>query len=86
LVKRRRGRAASHSGGSDQRVEGPLSVGQRVRDARLHRQGTVVDVARQYAHPKADPVFHYLVRWEDGQVQAFGEVAFEGDYGLEPVD
>jgi len=83
LVNRRRGRP--HAGGSGQRADGPLAVGQRILDQRLQRQGTVIDVARQYAHPKADPVFHYLVRWDDGQVQALGEAVFDGDYGLEPL-
>ena len=86
LVKRRRGRAPSRTGGPEPRSEEPLAVGQRVRDLRLHRQGSVIDVARQYAHPKAAPVFHYLVRWDDGQIQAFGEEAFVADHGIDLID
>jgi hypothetical protein len=63
-----------------------LEVGQRIRDTRWRQEGTVLDVACQYAHPKADPVFSYLVRWEDGQVHAISEGAFWGDHGFELLD
>ena len=38
------------------------------------------------AHPKADPVYNYLVRWQDGQIQAFSEGAFAGDHAFEILD
>lgn len=85
-LKKKGGRPPSaHPGGSPPRHE-PLSVGQRVRDRQLEREGTIVDIACQYAHPKADPVYNYLVRWDDGQVQAFGASAFEFGHGLEVMD
>jgi len=31
-------------------------------------------------------VYNYLIRWEDGQVQAFSSAALEGRYGFELVD
>lgn len=86
LTKRRHGRASPRTGGTAQRFDEPLKIGQRVRDEHFHRQGAVIDIARQYAHPKAEPVYHYLLRWDDGQVQAVGEAAFDGDHGLDPVD
>jgi hypothetical protein len=42
-----------------------------------------MDCACQYAHPKAQPVYNYLIRWEDGQVQAFTETALAKQFGLE---
>jgi len=50
------------------------------------RVGTIVDLARQYSHPKADPVFNYLIRWDDGQISAFSEDAFRGGAGIETID
>jgi len=35
----------------------------------------VLEHACQYSHPKADPVYSYLIRWEDGQVSAISEGA-----------
>jgi hypothetical protein len=85
-LKNKGGRPPSaHSSGSGPRYE-PLSAGRRVRDLQLQREGAIVDVACQYAHPKADPVYNYLIRWDDGQVQAFGASAFEAGHGLEPID
>lgn len=63
-----------------------LEVGQKLRDRRSGRYGTVIECACQYAHPKADPVHNYLVRWEDGQVEAFSEGALDGTHELEIVD
>ncbi len=57
-----------------------------LRDRRSERVGTVIDVACQYAHPKADPVYNYLVRWDDGQVEALSQAALDGTHGLEVVD
>ncbi|HXV76258.1 MAG TPA: hypothetical protein VD788_08060 [Candidatus Polarisedimenticolaceae bacterium] len=57
-----------------------------MRDRRTDRTGTIVEIARQYSHPKADPVFNYLIRWEDGQIQAVSEQAFSRGYDLEPAD
>ena len=64
----------------------PLETGQKVRDSQNSSTGVVLDCACQYAHPKADPVYSYLIRWQDGQVQAVTESAFEGSLGLRVVD
>ena len=64
----------------------PLAAGQKVRDSHNDSTGVVLDFACQYAHPKADPVYSYLIRWQDGQVQAVTETAFEGSSGLQVVD
>lgn len=63
-----------------------LEVGQKVRDGRGDGIGVVLEFACQYAHPKAPPVYSYLVRWADGQVAAYTEAAFGGEDGLELVD
>ncbi len=63
-----------------------LEAGQKVRDARDNAVGIVLDYACQYAHPKAQPVYSYLIRWADGQVCAYTEAAFYGDERLELVD
>lgn len=63
-----------------------LAAGQKVRDPRDHSLGVVLDHACQYAHPKAQPVYSYLIRWQDGQVRAVTEAAFQGEGGLELVD
>lgn len=68
--------------GSSQRLE----AGQKIRDVQNNSVGTILDFACQYAHPKADPVYSYLIRWEDGQVQALTETAFGGRDGLEILD
>lgn len=62
-----------------------LETGQKLHDAREGKTGVVLDTARQYSHPKADPVYSYLVRWDDGQVQAITEAALD-DQDLEIVD
>jgi len=64
----------------------PLENGQKVRDSRQGLVGEVVDHACQYSHPKADPVYSYLVRWEDGQVQAISEGALGRGAGIELID
>ena len=63
-----------------------LETGQKVRDVNDNNVGVVLDYACQYAHPKAQPVYSYLIRWQDGQVQALSELAFSGSYGYELVD
>jgi hypothetical protein len=64
----------------------PLPTGQKVKDAKDAKVGVVLDFACQYAHPKAQPVYSYLIRWQDGQVQAVTEAAFRGENGLKLVD
>jgi hypothetical protein len=64
----------------------PLAPGQKVRDASDDNIGVVLDHACQYAHPKAPPLFSYLIRWQDGQVQAVTEAAFHSGGGLELID
>ena len=81
----RQARSASRS----RRPQGsltPFDAGAQIYDQRTRRAGTITDHACQYAHPKADPVFSYLVRWEDGQVQALSEFAFRNGHGLEVLD
>ena len=85
-MKRGRGNPPSRSRRRDQPPVERLEVGQKIRDSRNRQEGVVLDVACQYAHPKADPVHSYLVRWEDGQVNAISEAALSGDYGYEIVD
>lgn len=63
-----------------------LEAGQKVRDVQDKSVGVVLDHACQYAHPKAQPVYSYLIRWQDGQVQAVSEGAFQGDHRLELID
>ena len=63
-----------------------LDAGQKVRDARDNSEGVVLDFACQYAYPKAQPVYSYLIRWQDGQVQAVTEAAFQGASAIELVD
>jgi hypothetical protein len=64
----------------------PLAPGCRVRDVQHGQDGVIVDFACQYAHPKADPVYSYLIRWDDGQVQAVSEAALDGSHGFEVVE
>ena len=64
----------------------PLPVGQKLEDHWNDRTGTVLDFACQFAHPKAEPVFSYLVRWDDGQVQALSEHALDGGQGVDLGD
>jgi len=63
-----------------------LEEGQKVRDVQDNNVGVVLEFACQYAHPKAQPVHSYLIRWEDGQVSAVSEAAFFTSAGLELVD
>ncbi len=63
-----------------------LEVGQKVRDPQDNNFGVVLESACQYAHPKAAPVYSYLIRWQDGQVQAVSEGAFFDRDGLQTVD
>jgi hypothetical protein len=81
----RRGRHGTKSGGRE-RGDGPLRIGQKVRDVRERKVGVVTECASQYAHPKAQPVYNYLIRWEDGQVQAITETALAKQFGLELAD
>jgi len=64
----------------------PLPAGQKIRDSHDRRVGVILDHACQYSHPKAPPVYSYLIRWEDGQIQAFSEAAIGNPHGLELVD
>ncbi len=64
----------------------PLAPGRRILDVRFDLEGEIVDHARQYAHPNADPVFVYLVRWDDGQVRSITEHALEGRHDYELLD
>ena len=61
-------------------------AGQKVFDLHGDRSGQIVDVARQYSHPNADPVHNYLVRWEDGHIEALNERALTSNWGLEIED
>jgi len=63
-----------------------LATGQKVRDVHDRNEGVILDYACQYAHPKAQPVYSYLIRWQDGQVRAVTEAAFSGDASLETID
>jgi hypothetical protein len=63
-----------------------LPEGQKLRDVRMSRSGVVLDYACQYSHPKAAPVYSYLVRWDDGQIQAISEGAFAPGQGVELAD
>lgn len=85
LRRVRAGRGGSGSRRPTQDRE-PLADGTAVRDTSTGREGTVLEHACQYAHPQAAPVYHYLVRWDDGQVQALGEAAFRPGQGVEILD
>ena len=63
-----------------------LEAGQKILDSQNNSTGVVLEYACQYAHPKADPVYSYLIRWQDGQVQAVTETAFDGSLGLQIID
>jgi hypothetical protein len=80
LQKRPRGGSRPRS---EPRNSNPLEIGQEVRDVREKKVGVIVEFACQYAHPKAQPVYNYLIRWQDGQVQAVAESALTKEYGLE---
>ena len=64
----------------------PLEEGQKLHDTQDDRYGVVLDAARQYSHPKAAPVFSYLVKWDDGEIQAISEAALDDGHGLELID
>ena len=71
------------------RGRAPIPVfdpGQKVHDFHSDRGGQIVDVARQYSHPNAEPVHNYLVRWDDGHVEALSERALTPNWGLEIED
>ena len=68
------------------RMHEKLEAGQKIRDVQTSNVGVILDHACQYAHPKADPVYSYLVRWEDGQVNALSESALDGSHGYEIID
>jgi hypothetical protein len=80
---RERGSESSRGHGAGAAVQ--LETGGQLRDRRSDRLGTVLDVACQYAHPKAEPVYNYLVRWDDGQIEALSQAALDGTHGLEVV-
>jgi len=64
----------------------PLEIGQEIIDVRENKSGVITESACQYAHPKAQPVYNYLIRWQDGQIQAITETALQGDFGLKIAD
>ncbi len=74
------------NGGDRERPREPLPIGLRLRDTHHDREGVILDVASQYTHPQAQPIFSYLVRWDDGQVQALAEGALRGGHGIEPAE
>ena len=53
-----------------------LGRGDWVWDGVGNVKGTVLDSACEYAFPGATPKFAYLIRWEDGRVEALSETAF----------
>ena len=72
------------SGGPRKRSETRVfEPGQRVHDLHGERDGEIVDIARQYSHPNAEPAHNYLVRWDDGLVEALNERAFTANWGVE---
>ncbi len=83
-MRRTRNPSQDQRGRTSTRSE-PIENGRKVRDNRDQQDGTILDHACQYAHPKADPVYSYLIRWDDGQVQAISEAALTGGaYDLLP--
>ncbi len=66
--------------------ERPLGRGDRVWDCIGNVKGTVVDSACEYAFPGATPKFAYLIRWEDGRVEALSETAFQRGQRYEKAD
>ena len=84
-MKRSRGGSDKHGARRHAPVE-VFDAGQRVREGRDRRSGVVLDCARQYSHPKAQPVHSYLIRWDDGQVEAITEAAFGSPHGIQPID
>ncbi len=51
---------------------------QRVRDRQSRREGEILDRAARYVRPNAPPVYVYLIRWDDGLIEAVSEEAFRG--------
>jgi hypothetical protein len=82
-VKRTKEPSQPRDGGA---LAEPLPPGTQIRDVRGGQTGVILDHACQYAHPKADPVYNYLIRWEDGQIQAVAEAALSGGHGLEVIE
>jgi hypothetical protein len=70
-------------GGSGSRTPRPIPDGTELFETSTGRRGEVLEHACQYAYPQADPVYHYLIRWDDGQVQALGEAAIGSGRGVE---
>ena len=64
----------------------PLEIGQKILDVRENKSGVIKECACQYAHPKAQPVYNYLIQWQDGQIQAITETALAGDFGIQIED
>ena len=60
----------------------PLRIGQQIRDRRHGQTGVILDFACQYTHPGAEPVYSYLIQWEDAGVQALCEEALDGGHGF----
>jgi hypothetical protein len=81
-----RGKGSAATMTTRTRTEPQIAAGRKVRDPRDHGEGVVLDHACQYAHPKAPPVYSYLVRWSDGQVCAYTEAAFFGEDRLEVLE
>lgn len=79
-------RKPSGSRGKRDHARDPLPAGQGVVDTTSGREGEILDAARQYAHPQAAPVFVYLIRWQDGQVQSLSEHALKPGQGIELLD
>ncbi|MDH3628853.1 MAG: hypothetical protein OEV00_09870 [Acidobacteriota bacterium] len=73
-------------GSRDNEGGDPLVVGQRLRHRGSDRVGEIQDVASQFTHPKAKPVYSYLVRWDDGNVEAISEGAFTVTRDVELVE
>ena len=83
----RRGRGRDGAGGGRRGHKHPkLETGQHVLDTFSGLSGVVLEFACQYAHPKAAPNYNYLVRWEDGQVDAFAEQALFGENGIKIIE
>jgi hypothetical protein len=78
---------SDESTSTHKRPEIPVfDAGQQINDSQGERSGEIVDVARQYSHPNAAPVHNYLVRWDDGHIEALNERAFTANWGLEVED
>lgn len=77
MVSRKRSRGDDQGGGE------PLVVGQQLRHRDSGRAGEILDVASQFTHPKAQPVYSYLVKWDDGHVEAISEGAIHATREVE---